>query len=251
MFITPERRQSSVRGTGIQYVPGHEEPFVDHVVARHLPASGRILELGGAGFRFALAAALAGRRVTVVDRDASGLALPEIVERVNANGKLRLSLEAVAPLIDARVDDAAAFLERERGPYALVCAFRLIMYFTPAQAARLFRLVGGALAPGGLFAVSGMTPRAEDGSFNEFHELTEAIGPDPLYRRFKDTEEARRLRQEQNQPARVLFLDDERVRALADAGGMEVVETGLPSTRIMRGHVLRRAPGGSAGEPGS
>ncbi len=242
MFITPERRQSGVVGTGIQYVPGHVEPFVDHVVARYLPASGRILELGGAGFRFALAAALAGRTVTVVDRDEAGLALPEIVERVNANGKLSLSLADLAPRIDPRVDDALAFLEKDRGPYALVCAFRLIMYFTPEDVGRLVRLVGGVLAPGGVFAVSGMTP-GEGGADNEFHALTEAIGADPLYRRFRDTEAARRLRAEQNQPERVFFVTAERIRELAAAGGMEVVETDLPSTRIMRGHVLRRAAG--------
>ena len=237
MFITPARRQSGVPGTGIQYVPGHEEPFVDHVVARYLPERGRILELGGAGYRFALAAALAGRTVTVVDRDEAGLDLPEIVGRVNANGKLTLSLAALAPLIDPRVDDALGFVRREQGPYALVCAFRLIMYFTPADAARLFRSVGDALAPGGVFAVSGMTPAGD----SEFYALTEPIGTDPLYRRFPDTEAARRLRAEQNQPERVYFVDSARIRELAEAGGMEVVETGLPSTRIMRGHVLRRA----------
>jgi SAM-dependent methyltransferase len=239
-FISPERRQSGVEGTGIQYVPGHEEPFVDHIVAQYLPATGRIVELGGAGFRFALAAALAGRKVTVVDRDGPGLDLPTIVERVNANGKLSLDLAELAPLIDAREDDALAFLERERGPYDLVCAFRLIMYFAPPQALQLFRLAGAALAPGGVFALSGMTPWAADGTGNEFHAQSDPIGADPLYRRFRDTDEARRLRRDQNQPRDVYFLDEVRIRELAAAAGLDVVETGLPSTRIMRGHVLRR-----------
>ena len=80
MFIAKHRRFSQQPGCGVQYIPGHIEPFVDLVLKEFLPPEGDLLDLGGGGLRFALPVALGGRAITVVDLDGGGLDVGEIVD---------------------------------------------------------------------------------------------------------------------------------------------------------------------------
>lgn len=88
-YISSERRISCVKGTGVQYIPGHEETFVDYILESFLPNMGEILDLAGGGLRFAIPVALKGRRIIVVDKDEGSLNIEGIVARVLANSRIR------------------------------------------------------------------------------------------------------------------------------------------------------------------
>jgi len=91
LFISNERKTSKVKGTGIQYIPGYIDPFVDFVIEKWLPVEkNSILDLGGGGFRFAISAAILNKNIIVVDLDPSGLDLELIYRRVNENGQIEI-----------------------------------------------------------------------------------------------------------------------------------------------------------------
>jgi hypothetical protein len=242
-FISAERRYSGVAGTGVQYLPGHVEPFVDLVLARYVPAQGEIADLGGGGFRFAVPIALAGRRITVVDADPSGLDIRVIADRVNENGKVYVD-DAARARIDIHVGDVLAFLATATTQWALLSAFRLVHFLDPGAMERFFQLAAARLAPGGLLAVSGMTP-FDDGDRSRPNEVFAHSAPvtpsNPLFRSFVDTPAAKSVQTAQNLQAQVHLIDDGFIAAAAERWGFRVLVSGFRSTRIVEGFVLQNA----------
>ncbi|MEJ2086675.1 MAG: class I SAM-dependent methyltransferase, partial [Acidobacteriota bacterium] len=187
VFVSPQRRLATHSGHGVQDLPGHVEPFVDLIVAEYLPERGRILDLGGAGFRFALPVALLGRSLMVVDPDPRGVDLDSIVTRVNANDGSLLVSRDLAELIDIRIADGLDFLVEQSARFSLITSFRVAHLFSPDQISRFFRLTAGALEPAGYLAVSGMTahnlPTDDEMEHNEVFENSAPIEiGQPLYR---------------------------------------------------------------------
>jgi hypothetical protein len=251
MYISPERKLSSVSGTGVQYLPGHVEPFVDLIVDDYLPSNGNIVDLGGGGLRIAIPVALAGRRITVVDLDEAGLDVEHIVQRVNDNNKLQVDPATVAPLIDIQVKDVLEWLDENQASYELMTAFRLLPYFSPDQMGQFFSRAGSAIAQNGLLAVSGLSAydSSTEGQHNEFYDNSEPVSEEnPLYRRFSDDPASRDLRESQNLPVLVHFIDAQFISSQAQAIGFQVIPNSRnegnpqshPSTRVVEGFVLRK-----------
>ena len=243
MFISKHRRLSECRGGGVQYIPGHIEPFVDLVVNNYLPRTGSILEIGGAGLRFAVPVAARGRQITVVDLDSSGLDVRSIVDRVNQNGDGDLQVDELCERIDTRVQSAAGFLHSPPARYTMIAAFRLAHFSSPHDFKRLFDLVQLALEPGGVFVISAMTPfnLPEMHDYNEVYLSTEPVRKSsPLYRAFRQDPEAQRVRRLQNLTPRVHFVSSELIGEHATTEGFELVVDAFASTRIVAGFVLRK-----------
>ncbi len=243
MFISPERKVSTVPGTGVQYIPWHDEPFVDFVVDNFLPPMGGILDLGGGGLRFAIPAALKQKPVTVVDLDEAGLDLESIVKRANEFGKLHIELADVLPYITPKKDDIFAFLERDNETYQLITAFRLMHFFSPAEIDTFFSLVVAKLGPNGTVAFSGVTPYNvnEKETFNEIFVNSTAVVPDNLlYRRFNDSPEAAAIRTSQNLAEFIHVIDEKFIQSLAYKYNFTMVAAGISSTKIVAGYVLKR-----------
>ena len=245
MFVSPHRRRTSRPGHGIQYLPGHVEPFVDLVLERFVPRSGRIVDLGGGGLRFALPVALSGRQISVVDLDPLGLDLDVIVDRVNANDESDLSSRSLADLIEVHVGDGLEFLEQSRQEFALITAFRLVHLFPPELLRSFFGAAYHALEPAGHLVVSAMTaynlPLEDPARFNEVFASSEPVrSVEPLYRRFVQTRAAAEVRRTHNLSGRFHLVDAPFVSGIARAHGFEVVVDSYKSTRIVAGFVLRR-----------
>lgn len=243
MFVSKERKISSKKGTGTQYLPGHDEPFVDFIIEKYLPDSGNILDLGGGGLRFAIPVALRGKEVTVVDMDPDALDIATIVGRVNSIGKLHIDLNTIRSLIKVENQNIFHYLKETNNQYSFISGFRVIHFNSSQMIAKLFSLVHSKLDKNGLFVVSANTiynlPNTDE--FNEiFLNSTELDSENSLYRKFNNTVEAESLREKQNLPQCVHFVDNQFVCSLAQAHGFEVIESDLQSTRVVRGYVLRR-----------
>ncbi len=252
MFISLERRKSSVAGTGIQYIPGHVEKFVDLVADVYVRAGAKVLELGGGGLRFAVPVALKGMDITVVDLDRESLDTGMVVERVNSNGTLRLDAAVLSRRIKAVERGALEFLGDCGPDYDLIAAFRLVHFFSPPEVERFFELAAGALRRNGVLAFSSMTlhdlPLRSE--FNEIHRNSAPVDPrDECFREFRRDAAAGKVREEQNLKERVHCLDARRVRRLADRFWFEVLLSGFPATRIVEGHVLKARGRGGPGGP--
>ncbi len=245
MFISQHRRLTTQDGDGVQYLPGHVEPFVDLIVQDYLPTEGEIVDLGGAGLRFALPVAKTGRRIKVVDIDANGLDLDLIVDRVNANEGTNLASRHFATLIEFHVADGLEFLASTTDKFGLITAFRLVHLFDPEKIEKFFRLASRALVADGHLALSGMTafnlPIGSEKERNEVFTGSEPIrGEQQLYRRFVSSPEADKAREAHNLRPEIHLLDSEFVAATADQHGFEMVVDAYKSTRIVAGFVLKK-----------
>lgn len=242
MFISKERMIPPLKGVGVQYIPWHEEKFIDYVIERYLPAKGNILDLAGGGFRFAIPAALKKRYVTVVDIDKGSLDLPTIIKRINENGKLSVDLKKIRNFIKVENIDVFSFLTLERRRFNFISAFRFIHFLHPQQIELLFSLVSKRLTKNGFFAVSAMTMSdSKNNKTNEFFLNTLPVMQNNIfYREFRNSPIARKIRREQNLPQNVHIVDSQFIHCLAQKYGFEVIEDGLESTRVVRGYVLKR-----------
>jgi SAM-dependent methyltransferase len=237
---------SSTPGLGVQYVPGHVEPFVDLVVGEYLPPTGNLLDLGGGGLIFAVPCALRGRKVTVVDLDEAALDVGMVIDRVNRNDGSRIDVRAIGPLIETRVSDVLEYLRGESKQFALVSAFRVAHFLGPEGLSELFRLTSRILIPGGIFVLSGMTPYilVEGTAYNEVYLNSTAVSLEqPLYRVFACTDSANQIRQEQNLGSTVLLFDSAVIAAHSRQVGFEVLVDSFPATRIVAGYIMRKATG--------
>ena len=243
MYISKHRRFSQACGGGVQYIPGHVEPFVDRVVSDFLPLSGKVVELGGAGLRFAIPVAAQGRAITVVDLDHTGLDIEQVVRRANAVGDESLDAQDLVSRIHTTSGDALEFLRSASADYTLIAAFRLAHFFSPEEMQEFFSLVYSRLIAHGSLAVSAMTPFNLPGGekYNEIFCATEPCDPEtPLYRVFQDTPESISIRESQNLGNRVNLVDSALIHQLAATVGFEVVVDSFKSTRIVAGFVLRK-----------
>lgn len=243
MFVSPERKVSSVEGTGIQYIPGHVDPFIDVVLNHYLPADARVLDLGGGGLRLGLPSAASKRHTTVVDLDADALQVDAIMQRVQENGKMKFDPDLIRRYLVTVHRDVLEYLNDLHEKFDVVTAFRLLHFYKPSEVSEFFDLVHRHTRPDALFAFSATTfmqlPHKRDK--NAIFLNSEATQPDfPYYRRFIDNEESRSIRQNQNLGPVLHCFDIPLVQSLAKEHGFEVIMSGFPSTAIVEGYVLRR-----------
>ncbi len=242
-FISKQRRLSQKEGFGVQYLPGHVEPFIDLVIDNYLPKNGKILDLGGGGLRFALPVALQGRKVSVVDLDRSGLDVEMVVNRVNENDGTSLDSKDLLTLIEIHESDVLEFLRTNRQPHTLITCFRVAHFMQPYEISDLFRLIHQALASEGLFAFSGMTSYnlPDKIEYNELFLNSEPVSTStPLHRRFLDTPAAEDVRTGQNLMKEIHLVDSEFVASHAHNAGFEVVVDSYQSTRIVAGFIMKK-----------
>lgn len=243
MYISPERKISTVPGAGVQYIPWHDEPFVDFVVENFLPPAGPILDLGGGGLRFAIPVALKGKAVTVVDLDEAGLDIENIVKRANEFGKVYVKVDEVLPYVTVIKDNIFAFLEQNNEKYQLITAFRLIHFFSPTELDTFFSLISSSLGHEGVVAFSGVAPYNvnDKETLNELFINSAAVDPgNPFYRRFSDSPEAAAIRKNQNLAEYLHLIDEEFVQALAHKHNFTVVAADVSSTKIVAGYVVKK-----------
>lgn len=242
MFISIERRKSGILNTGIQYIPGHIEHFVDHVVNELLPED-TIIDLGGGGLRFAIPVALKGKPITVVDIDQGSLDIDSILHQVNSNSKLTIQSEAVKPLIKTVTEDAITYLNNFENEFKLITAFRVIHFYKPEDIEAIFLTIYNSLCRNGLFAVSAITPyiSLDLNSRNEIFMNSDAVKEThPLYRQFHDSVEAQNIMTEQNLPCRVTMIDEQYINLLSKKYSFQVIEKNFISTRVVGGYVLKK-----------
>jgi spermidine synthase len=242
-FVSPERKRSSVAGTGIQYIPGHVDPFIDVVLSHYLHPDARVLDLGGGGLRFGLPSAALKHPTTVVDLDADALNVTDIIRRVEENGKIAFDPDVIHRYLTTVCGDVFEYLGGVEESFDVVTAFRLLHFYDPMQVSKFFQSVHRHMRPGSLFIFSGTTlwslPLKQEKNviFNNSEPVQSEF---PYYRKFADTDEARSIRQSQNLASIIHCFDIPLVQSLAKEHNFEVLMAGFPSTAIVEGYVLQR-----------
>ena len=244
MFISEHRRLSQCPGGGVQYIPGHIEPFVDLVISRYLPGDGAVVDLAGAGLRFAVPVALSGRRVTVIDLDSSSLDVRTISRRVNEiQSGPSLDISQLQALVEVEVAEVLSYLRNTSRRFALVCAFRFAHFLDPDQFVEFLQLAYSVLVPEGILALSAMTPYnlPDTTSRNEVFLHSVPVSPGfSLHRTFRKDQESKRVREQQNLAEQIHLVHTEFMHRVSKETGFEILEDSVRSTRIVAGFVLRK-----------
>jgi hypothetical protein len=241
-FISEERIFSNIIGTGVQYIPGHIDKFVDLIAEMYIPEDGEVLEVGGGGLRFALPVA-ERRPITVVDLDKASLNIEEILRKVSQNNKASISTDLARSRITTVISGAHEYLSASRKSYVLIATFRFLHFFPTKELDSLFSLIRRRLERRGLFAFSGISFYELPFKiiFNLLYLNSIPVSGDRYLRNILDTEEGMKIRREQNLGKLIHFFDIDLVRQLAEKHHFEIVLAGFPSTKIVEGYVLRAA----------
>jgi 2-polyprenyl-3-methyl-5-hydroxy-6-metoxy-1,4-benzoquinol methylase len=243
LFISNERKISNILGTGIQYIPGHIEPFVDLVINNYLPGEkSHILDLGGGGLRFAFPAALLNRKVTVVDLDPSGIDLEVISRKINEVGRFGFyDKNILKENIHVEICNCFDYLEKSRNSFLLITAFRLIHFFTEEEVIHFFQLVSQKLKKKGRLIVSAFSMfNSDDNSLNEIYLNSEPVRNNNLYRKFFKNESALAIKNGQNLGDYFHVFTYDYLKEIGERVNLKLEMGNLASTRVVRGYVFIR-----------
>lgn len=238
-FITKERALSFHKGGGVQYIPGHIEPFIDYVLEKVL-SDGKVrsaLDLGGGGLRFALPASRYLGKITVVDLDADSIDVDTIISRINEVGNSTDCFRK--DVIKPTVNSISSFIEKDELDFDMVLLSRVIHFMRPDETETLFKTLGSKLPSGSYVFVSSIVKLDKStGQPNEYFRNT-APAMSEHYRKFLDTAEAVELRRRQNLPDCLHICETEYLTSLL-GGDFNLLEEPLWATRTVQGFVFRK-----------
>jgi len=243
IFISRERKLSGIKDTGIQYIPGHLETFVDLIIEKYLPnPEGPVLDLGGGGLRFAIPMASLDKKITVVDLDESSVNIDFIFSRMIENGfSKHIDINILKKNILPIVDDIFQFLEKTRIRYYLITAFRLIHFFNENEVDRFFGVISKRLKKECLLVISAFSKFSErDSEYNEIFTNSEPIDGNVFYRKFFENETAKNIQKQQNLGPFVHLFSEEYLVEYGKRYNFKLIAGNLPSTRIVRGYIFSK-----------
>lgn len=241
LFISNERKVSTVPGTGIQYIPGHIEPFVDLIIKNYLPEEKNlILDLGGGGLRFAIPVAMSGKKITVVDLDPSGIDLELICRRISEIGEFKLpDINLLRENIQMEMCNCFDYLEKASLSFSMITAFRLIHFFNEQEIVRFFQLVSKRIISGGRVFISAFSMyNSDDNKLNEIYLNSEAVGNNNFCRKFFPNDSALALQNSQNLSGFFHVFTSEYLKEFGQKVNLKMELGNLESTRIVKGYIF-------------
>lgn len=243
-MVSAQRKISNIEGTGIQYLPGHEEPFADEVL-RHLTTLGdglNLLELGGGGLRFISAAANLNvvANIAVVDTDYHALDY-EKIGKIAAENLVQIRTKCSFHVIDVRL-----FWDMLSPTplFEAIVAFRLFHFFDPASFDKSIGDASKRLKSGGILAISGIASVDYNvpGKQNQLYIHSAPIDGNKYYRKLdKNVDAVIKAMREQNLQEDILFFEEDLIDAIAKKYGLTKVSGPIKATRIVSGYILKKA----------
>ena len=243
LFISPERKISRIKNTGIQYIPGHTEPLVDLIINNYLPDdNGNILDLGGGGLRFAIPVASLHKKITVVDMDVSSVDIDLVFSRMKKNGLSDYNdISILEKKILIIVDDIFHFLSKTHKNYSLITALRLIHFFNEEETDHFFMLISKRLKKNGKLIISAFSKYNDDNlTNNEIFTYSKPFNRNIYYRKFNKNITTKKIQKEQNLGPLVHLFSDNYIKKYSMKYDLKLLKTNLPSTRIVRGYIFTK-----------
>lgn len=238
-YIGKERRRSNHSGGGIQYIPGHEEPFIDHIISNWIVKNhfSNVLDLGGGGFRFALPASEYLEKITVVDIDKESLNLQGIIKKLKDIGNF--SDKFVLSKIDIINSDIFQYLAETSIKFDLVVISRLLHLFSPAQINIFINLLEKVTIDQGLVCVSALCLTDKlTGQFNEFF-LNSRENPSRYFRKMNSDSKTSEMLKDQNLPEQIHLFDQEYIQQIFGEK-FKLIDGPIWATRTVQGFIFRK-----------
>jgi len=238
-YIGRERKVSNFPGGGIQYIPGHDEPFIDYFISEYVAKQSFsiALELGGGGFRFALPASQYLQKIIVVDIDKESLDINKIIIKLKSLGNF--SDTYVSSKIETEESDIFLYLSKTSTKFDLVVISRLIHFLDKDQMKHLIKLLEKVIKKDGLVCVSALTLKEKNSdTYNEFYLNSHEVDS-IYYRKMNADEKTQNLLEKQNLPQKIHLFEKEYIQKIFSENFI-LIDGPYWATRTVQGFIFKK-----------
>lgn len=244
-LISENKRLTKVRGTGVQFLPGYPDRFLQKVRSfiNNLDKEINIVEIGGGGLIYFLSLIKETNiaRYLVVEPDITSTNYCEIINHYNLGENMKRYVEQKGIILNAPAESFFSDLTVNFNVDVLLC-FRVVHFFSPEQFSEFMTRCHRLLNEGGCMIITaiGKTDYGNrfGASINELYQNSEPIDGQTYHRRFSDDLTGRTIMEDQNLKPDMLYFEEDYVKSVFSQTGFEILEGPLEAARIVDGYIL-------------
>lgn len=242
-----QRKKSNVKGTGIQYLPGHKDDFIDlctNVICKSENNKVKVLDIGGGGLRFASGILECDNieKIFIVDPDYYSLDYEKIFSMAELDSKHYKLFEKKCLLFKC---DISTFLNilSSKIKFNYISCFRVFHFVSLATFEKSAKEISRLLELDGRLFISGIS--FQDNKYknrpNHLFMNSSPIRGNKNFRKLNSKNpDVRRQMKEQNLKTRMLFFDCGFLDSIFVKYGLCREGSEYPSTRIVNGYVYKK-----------
>jgi hypothetical protein len=226
-MLGPDRKKSKVKGFGIQYLPFHQEGFVDYIIKNFDKEKNEILEIAGGGLRFS--SKIKKARIIVNDLDVSSL--HAIKKKFNLKNK-----------INFLKGDFFTVNKKLKKKFDLIVSFRFIHFFNEKKLNIFFKLASFFLKKNGYLVISSFFYDKRNKNSLEIINSSKPINlKNPYFRIIKkNTKKGKYFIDEMNLNSKIFLVRKNFLNSMAKKYSLRLLDKSYYSTRIVRGYILKK-----------
>lgn len=242
-----QRKRSNMKGTGIQYLPGHTDEFVDfcaNIIRESKNDKMRILEIGGGGLRFVASILECDKikRIYIVDPDYYALDHRKIFDLAKLDSNYSRLFKRKCSLFICNITEFLQLIST-RMRFDYIISFRVFHFFSLRNFESIATKISNLLRNDGELFISGLSWRDNnlENEENILYANSVPIGGNKNYRKLDVTlpdvvEEKKR----QNLRNRMLFFDCDFLDSIFKKNNLRRVGNEYVSSRVVNGYIYRK-----------
>ena len=246
-LISKNKRLAKVQGTGVQFLPGYPDRFLQKVRSfiNNIDKDINIVEIGGGGLIYFLSLIneINIARYLVVEPDITSTDYCQIINHYNLGETTKRYVEQKGIILNTSAESFFCDFTLNFTVDVLLC-FRVVHFFSPEQFSKFMAQCHRLLNNGGHLIITaiGKTDYSNrfGSSINELYQNSEPIAGQIYYRRFSNNETGRTIMEDQNLKPNMLYFEQDYVKSIFSRTGFEILEGPLEATRIVDGYILTR-----------
>lgn len=246
-LISENKRISRVRGTGVQFLPGYPDKFIEKVKSslHNIKDKINVIEIGGGGLIYLLSLIdePAIEKYILVEPDTTSTNYYNIIKHYDLNEDLIRYTESKGVIINTSAETFFRDFNLNFNVNFILC-FRVAHFFTPDQFKAFLTDCHKVIKIGGFLIISavGKTDYEErfGSSTNELYLNSDPINGATYYRSFENKETGLRIIEDQNLKTEMLFFEEDYVKNIFNQAGFKIIEGPIEATRIVNAYILRK-----------
>ena len=226
-ILGKDRKKSSVKGYGIQYLPFHKEDFVDKILKKFDKKKNEILEIAGGGLRFS--SKIKKAKIIVNDLDISSLNI--IKNKFKLKNKINF-LEGDFFIVNKRL----------KKKFNLIVSFRFIHFFDEKKLNIFFKLTSFFLKKNGCLVISSFFFDKRNKSSLELINTSKPINlKNPYFRKIKEnTKKGKYFINKMNLNYKIFLVRKNFLDLVAKKYSLKLLDKTYYSTKMCRGYIFKK-----------
>lgn len=246
-LISENKRLTKVRGTGVQFLPGYPDRFLQKVRSfiNDIDKEINVVEIGGGGLIYflSLIKEINIARYLVVEPDITSTDYHQIINHYNLGEDIKRGVEQKGIILNASAKSFFSDIALNFNVDVLLC-LRVVHFFSPEQFSEFMAQCHRLLNEGGYLIITAIGKTDYGNRFgspvNELYQNSEPIDGQTYYRRFSNNQTGWTIMEDQNLKPDMLYFEHDYVKSVFSQTGFEILEGPLEATRIVDGYLLTR-----------